>query len=84
MQLSIISEIGIVLIMVGFLLPIYTANLFPPPKKIKEAYDEMIKNGEPERKSGWIISFKIDEFIRKNWIYILFMGFLFFFIGLFL
>jgi hypothetical protein len=70
MEISIISKIGVVLIMVGFLLPIYTANLFPPSKKIKEKYDEMINKGEPEGKTGWLISFKIDELIRKTWIYI--------------
>lgn len=84
MEISIISKIGVVLIMVGFLLPIYTANLFPPSKKIKEEYDEMINKGEPEGKTGWLISFKIDELIRKTWIYIFIMGLFLFVLGVFI
>lgn len=84
MELSIISKIGVILIIVGLLLPIYTANLFPPSQKIKEEYNEMINQGEPEGKSGWIISFKIDEFIRKTWIYIFIMGLFLFIVGLFI
>ena len=43
-----------------------------------DQYQEMMRKGD----RGWIIDFKINQWIRKNWIYIPILGVLFFLIGL--
>lgn len=78
MELSFLSIVGCLLIVGGLLLPIYTANLFPLSKKSNDQYQEMMRKGD----RGWIIDFKINQWIRKNWIYIPILGVFLFFIGL--
>ncbi|MGE8542983.1 MAG: hypothetical protein ACN6NS_01525 [Acinetobacter johnsonii] len=78
MELSFLSIFGCLLIVGGLLLPIYTANLFPLSKESNDQYQEMMRKGD----RGWIIDFKINQWIRKNWTYIPILGVLFFLIGL--
>lgn len=62
MEFSFLSIVGCLLIVGGLLLPIYTANLFPLSKKSNDQYQEMMRKGD----RGWIIDFKINQWIRKK------------------
>lgn len=79
MQLSLISEIGLILILIGVLLPIYTANLFKMRKGTQKQYLDKIEQGE----KGWWLDYKLSLWINRYWVYILLVGFIVFLLGLY-
>lgn len=67
-----IMVIGVILMLVGLLLPIYTGNLFTLSKYAEQRYKEKITQGD----RGWELDYKFGEWIRKFWFYIFIIGFL--------
>lgn len=77
MQLSLISEIGLIFILIGALLPIYTANLFKMRKGTQKQYLDKIEQGEKD----WWLDYKLSLWINRYWVYVLLMGFILFGLG---
>lgn len=78
-QLSWISEFGLILILIGVLLPIYTANLFRLTKVTQKQYLDKIEQGD----KGWCLDYKFSLWVNRYWRYMLLIGFILFLLGLY-
>lgn len=77
MQLSLILEFGLVLMLIGVLLPIYTANFFKMRNATQKQYLDKIEQGD----KGWCLDYKLSLWINRYWDYILLVGFILFVLG---
>ena len=80
MGLSFITQFGVILILLGVFLPIYTANLFKVSKSAQEQYQEKIAQGD----KGWLIDYRLSLWIHRCWIYIVLIGLVLFVLGFYI
>lgn len=80
MQLSLISEFGLILMLIGVLLPIYTANLFKMRKATQKQYLDKIEQGD----KGWLIDYKLSLWISRYWFSVIVLGFILLILGLYI
>lgn len=78
-ELMVLLELGIFLMLLGFLLAIFTGNLFPDSLKVQQQFEELKRKQEQGKQlsreeSGKLTYFKLNHFIYRRWKYIVAVG----------